>query len=87
MGRRALPDGGGLVLRPGGPIHMFWMRMPLDVLHLDADGRVTHVLRGIQPWRLGPLIVGGAAAVELPVGVAGRTHPGDRVRIEPIAER
>ena len=85
MGRTELPPGGGLVLRPGGAIHMFFMRMPLDVLHVDRRGRVTHVLRGIRPWRLGPLLVGGALAVELPSGAAAETQPGDTVHVEPPA--
>ncbi len=82
MGRTSLPPGGGLVLRPGGAIHTFFMRLPLDVLHLDGEGRVTHVQRGIRPWRLGPLFVGGAATVELPAGAARGTEPGDEVAIE-----
>ena len=85
MGRRSLPEGRGLVLRPGGAIHMFFMRLPLDVLHLDRQGRVTHVLRGIKPWRLGPLFVGGAATVELPAGVAAGTQPGDVIAFEPAS--
>ncbi len=85
MGRRTLPASGGLILRPGGPIHMFFMRMPLDVLHLDAEGCVTHVLRGIRPWRMGPFFVGGAATVELPDGTAGVTQPGDRITIQPAS--
>ena len=49
---------------------MWFMRMPLDVLHVGKDDRVTHVLRGIKPWRFGPLFVGGKLAIELPAGVA-----------------
>ena len=35
MGRRELPASSGLVLKPGGGIHMWFMRIPLDVLHVD----------------------------------------------------
>jgi uncharacterized protein len=83
MGRTELPDSGGLVLQPGGGIHMWFMRMPLDVLHVGKDDRVTHVLRGIKPWRFGPLFVGGKLAIELPAGVASSTLPGDEVVVEP----
>lgn len=85
MGRASLSPGTGLVLKPGGAIHMFFMRIPLDVLHVDRQGQVTHVLRAIEPWRLGPLRVGDALTVELPAGAAAETQPGDLVRVEPLA--
>jgi uncharacterized protein len=82
MGRAELPPGAGLVLKPGGGIHMWFMRIPLDVIHVDKRDRVTHVLRGIKPWRFGPLFVGGKLAIELPVGTADATQVGDQVIIE-----
>lgn len=82
MGRAELPRGTGLVLKPGGGIHMWFMRIPLDVIHVDKRDRVTHVLRGIKPWRFGPLLVGGKLAIELAEGTAGQTQVGDQVDIE-----
>ena len=82
MGRRELPAGSGLVLKPGGGIHMWFMRIPLDVVHVDKQDRVTHVLRGITPWRFGPLLVGKKLAIELPVGAAEGTNVGDQVELE-----
>jgi uncharacterized membrane protein (UPF0127 family) len=82
MGRRELPPGSGLVLRPGGGIHMWFMHLPLDVIHVDQHDRVTHVLRGIPPWRFGPLFVGAKVAIELPVGAADTTQVGDEVIVE-----
>ena len=82
IGRRELAPGAGLVLQPGGGIHMWFMRIPLDVVHVDKLDRVTHVLRGIKPWRFGPLFVGGKRAFELPVGAAASTQVGDEVVLE-----
>jgi uncharacterized membrane protein (UPF0127 family) len=82
MGRRELAPGGGLVLKPGGGIHMMFMAMALDVIHVDKRDRVTHVLRGIKPWRFGPLFVGGKLAIEVPVGAAANVNVGDVVEIE-----
>lgn len=84
MGRRALAPGGGLVLKPGGGIHMWFMRMPLDVIHVDKGDRVTHVVRGIKPWRFGPLFVGNKLAIELAVGGADATQIGDQILIEGV---
>jgi uncharacterized membrane protein (UPF0127 family) len=84
MGRAPLPPGAGLVLIPGGAVHNFFVRQTLDVLHLAEGGRVTHVVAGLKPWRLGPLGVGGAATVELPPGTAERsgTRAGDVIDIQ-----
>jgi len=82
MGRRELPPGSGLVLKPGGGIHMWFMRIRLDVVHVDKRDRVTHVLRGIKPWRFGPLFVGGKLAIEIPVGSADSTQVGDEIDLE-----
>jgi uncharacterized membrane protein (UPF0127 family) len=70
------------VLKPGGGIHMWFMRIPLDVIHVDKRDRVTHVLRGIKPWRFGPLFVGGKVAIELAAGTAAQTQVGDEIVIE-----
>jgi hypothetical protein len=41
-------------------------------------------LRGIKPWRFGPLFVGGKLAIELPVGAADTTQVGDQVVVEAL---
>ncbi len=85
MGRHELPPGSGMVLQPGGGIHTWFMRVPIDVLHVRKDDTVSHVLRGIAPWRFGPLLVGAKLAIELPAGAAESTEVGDIVDIEPAA--
>lgn len=77
MGRSTLPDDYGLVIRPCNSIHMFFMRIPLDVLYCgaptEAGDPVLRVLRGIAPWRIGPIVRGSKYVIELPVGTATRT--------------
>jgi hypothetical protein len=88
MFRRGLPAGHGLALRPCSSVHMFFMRFPLDVLFVDADGRVLRVLESIRPWRASSFVRGAKAAIELPAGTASRTGvvPGVVVRmVEPSA--
>jgi uncharacterized protein len=86
MGRRELPPGTGLILQPGGGIHTWFMRIPIDVVHVGRNRVVTHVVRGIKPWRFGPLLVGGKQAIELPAGAAASTQPGDEIEIETEAD-
>ena len=73
IGRKSLPEGYGLVIRPCGSIHMFFMSIPLDVLHMDKAGHVVKILHEIKPWRLGPIVLKGKWVVELPAGTAQRT--------------
>ena len=51
MGRRSLNPRQGLLLRPCGSIHTCFMRFPIDVIFLDASGRVIRIGRNVAPWR------------------------------------
>lgn len=86
MGRRSLPEGAGLVLRPEGQIHMFFMRFPIDAVHADKDGIVLRLSEGIKPWRIGPIVRKSRMVVELPAGTVARsgTQPGDRITLEEL---
>lgn len=58
MGKREVPSLSGLLFRRCSSIHMFFMRVPLDVLWLgepdDKTGAypVIAVDRGLLPWRM-----------------------------------
>ena len=51
LGRRALDDGEGLAFREKS-IHMFFMRMSLDIVFCDADLQVVRVVHSLSPWRM-----------------------------------
>ncbi len=78
MGRRSLPKGFGLVIAPCGSVHLFLVRVPLDIVHLDADGVVLRVV-SLRPSSVGPRVRGSAVVVEVPAGAAARaeTRAGD----------
>ena len=83
LGRRELPAGEGLLLRPTPSIHTWFMRFPIDVVFLDRDWTVVRVVHALKPWR-----VAGArravAALELPAGTAAeaRLEEGDVLVLE-----
>jgi len=83
IGRKSLAEGYGLVIRPCGSIHMFFMSIPLDVLHVDKEGRIIKILHEIKPWRVGPIVFKSKWVVELPAGTARRsgTEEGDIVAV------
>jgi len=68
MFRADLAPGHGLLLSPCNSIHMFFMRIPLDVAFLDRDGAVLRAYHGIRPWRVSRIVRGAKSAVELRAG-------------------
>lgn len=83
MFRRELPEGEGLAIVPCNQIHMFFMRIPLDVLFVNREGKVLHLLHGIRPWRMSRLVRGARYTIELPSGTLRRAgvDRGDLVRL------
>ncbi|MFZ5826353.1 MAG: DUF192 domain-containing protein [Bacillota bacterium] len=79
MFRRELSEGEGLWIEPCRSVHTHFMRFPIDVLFIDRQGGVLHVIPAMQPWRFSPVIRQAAAVLELPAGAAGSTVPGDRI--------
>ena len=50
LGRRGLESGEGLLLRPTGSVHTFFMRFPIDVVFLSRDGEVLKIAQALSPW-------------------------------------
>ena len=73
MGRRELQEGFGLLLCNESAIHTFGMRLPIDIVYLDAQGTVVRVTEAMPPARLGPLVRGVRDVLELPIGTLART--------------
>src|SRR5437588_3530553 len=76
-----LPEGGGLVIEPCNSVHMFFMRYPLDIVFIDGQGQVVFMYKGIKPWRVGRIVRGAKAAIELPAGAidTSNTQLGDKI--------
>lgn len=84
MGRKSLDQKAGLVIYPNNSIHMFFMRFPIDVLHVAADGTVLKILHSIKPWRVGPIVGKCKYTVELAAGAAKSTNTTEGDKIELI---
>lgn len=89
MGRRSLAPDEGMLFRPAGEIHMFFMRFAIDAVFLskaDRDGTraVVAVRRSLAAWTgLVPFVRGSDSVLELPVGAidGSGTQVGDRVQV------
>lgn len=72
MGKRELPDGHGLCIRPCSSIHMFFMRFPIDAVFVDGDGRIVRIYASIKPWRVTGFVRKAKACLELPPGTCAQ---------------
>ena len=71
LGRRGLEPGEGLLIRPAGSIHTFFMRFPIDVVFVSRAGEVLKVARSVPPWRTSAAR-GAKVVIELGAGEADR---------------
>lgn len=71
MGRKQLPAGEGLLLRPCASVHTMFMRFPIDVVFCDGDLRVLSVAPEVPKWRMRSQR-GAKVAIELAAGEAAR---------------
>ena len=80
LGRKSLPSGEGILLRPASSVHTAFMRFAIDAVFLDRDLLVLKVASNLRPWRTAGRRK-AHAVLELPAGEAGRRglEPGHRL--------
>ena len=80
LGRDTLPADEGILLRPAGSVHTFFMRFPIDVVFLDKEQVVVGIERSLAPWKTASRR-GAKAVVELAAGECDRRglELGDRL--------
>ena len=71
MGVARLPAETGLLFPRTSSVHTHFMRFPIDVVFLDADGRVVSIRHALRPWRFASSR-GSSSVLELPAGEAAR---------------
>lgn len=55
LGRSALKPDDGIWLAPSFAIHTIGMLFPVDLVYLDAAGRVIHLVEYLAPLRISPI--------------------------------
>ena len=84
LGRRELPAGHGLLLRPAPSIHTWFMRFPIDAVFLSADLEVLAVRPEMPAWRMAAGR-GARAVLELAAGEAARRGVSAGSRLSVVA--
>ena len=83
LGRRSLPSGEGLLIRPSSGVHTFGMLFPIDVVALDRENCVSGVWEAVGPWRVRALSLATRSVLEMSAGEARRAgiQVGDRLEL------
>lgn len=83
MGKPSLPAGRGLWIVPCQSVHTFWMRFAIDVVFLDHQRTVVHVVEDLKPFRVSRHISRARSVIELPASMIRDTMTcvGDRIEI------
>ena len=73
MGKSSVPAGCGLIFERCRSIHMFFMKVPLDVVWTgprlsDGSYRVLGLSSSVQPWTLAGAPGGACVAIEFAAG-------------------
>jgi uncharacterized membrane protein (UPF0127 family) len=84
LGRSDLGDDQGMYFDRCHAVHTLGMRVPIDVLFLDASGAVVAIASSVPPWRAVVSAKGARSVVELPAGFCARTgiRVGDVLALE-----
>jgi uncharacterized membrane protein (UPF0127 family) len=68
LGRSHLDTGEALWIKPCRGVHTWFMRFPIDVLAMDANGVVVDVVSAMGPWRMRLPKPGSESVLELAAG-------------------
>ena len=82
--RDGLDPGDGLLIVPCRGVHTCGMRFTIDIVVLNAVGRVVDAVSGLKPWRFRLPRQGSFSVLELPAGTltASLTQVGHRISLE-----
>jgi uncharacterized membrane protein (UPF0127 family) len=78
----------GLWVVPSQGVHTLGVLFPLDLIYLDEDHRVIHVIEHFPRFRIAPLRTQAASVLELPTHTiySSQTQPGDQLIICGVEE-
>jgi uncharacterized protein len=83
LGRIRLRSDEGIWVVPSQGIHTIGLLFPIDLVYLDANFQVIHLIEHLGPFRVAPIRLQSASVLELPTHTiySSQTQIGDQVLI------
>lgn len=83
MWKRDLPENTGLMIHPCNSVHCFFMKFPIDVVFVDKDHQVVHIISNMKPGSISPIVKKAKYVVESNANtVSKQVKIGDRLSME-----
>lgn len=88
IGRLSLRSGRGIWVVPSRGIHTLGVLFPLDLIYLDANYRVIHIVEHFPKFSIAPWKTKAESVLELPTHTiySSQTQPGDQFVICVVEE-
>ncbi|MDD5595378.1 MAG: DUF192 domain-containing protein [Candidatus Omnitrophica bacterium] len=68
LGKKELPKGKALIIKPCSSVHSFFMQFTIDLIFLDEQNRVIKTIPYFRPFRITRPYFHAVSVVELPSG-------------------
>jgi uncharacterized membrane protein (UPF0127 family) len=83
IGRFRLRSDEGIWVVPSQGVHTLGLFFPLDLIYLDENNRVIHLVEYFRSFRIGPIKTQAESVLELPTHTiySSQTQPGDQLVI------
>jgi len=83
LGKKELPIGEALWIKPCFSVHTFFMKFSMDVIFLNKKNQVIAAVRNLKPNRMTRLYPQSFSVLELPIGTiaASNIEIGDKIDI------
>jgi uncharacterized protein len=83
LGKMSLKSDEGLWTIPSQGVHTLFMMFPIDVLYLDENNRVIHIVENLGTFRMSPIRRDSASVLQLPTRTvfSSGTRVGDQLVI------
>jgi uncharacterized membrane protein (UPF0127 family) len=83
MGRLRLKSDEGVWVIPSQGVHTFGVLFAIDLIYLDENFRVVHLVESLGTFRIGPVRTNCASVLELPTRTiySSQTQVGDQLVI------
>lgn len=86
IGTKYLDKATGLLITPCSSVHTCFMRYPIDVIFLDEDNKILHIMHSIKPYRFSPIVKRAKKVLELPAGTCISTGTAINDQVELISD-